>query len=118
MDIEIKRGDIVYVDLNPSRGSEKKKKRPCLVIQNDVGNKYSPLTIVAVITSQKEISKQYPTDVWIEISEGGLNYASIIQCDQIRTIDKSRIIKKIGTLDVKIMQKANKALIISMDLID
>jgi len=110
MDIEIKRGDVVYVDLNPARGSEKKKKRPCLVIQ--------PLTIVAVITSQKEISKQYPPDVWIERGEGGLNYASIIQCDQIRTIDKSRIIKKIGTLDVKIMQKANKALIISLDLID
>ena len=116
--MEIKRGDTVLVDLEPVKGSETGKIRPCVVIQNDIGNKFSSTTIVAIITSQKEISKQYPTDVWIEIGEGGLNYASIIQCDQIRTIDKSRIINKIGTLDVKIMQKANKALIISMDLID
>jgi len=104
---ELKRGEIVLVDLNPARGAEKRKTRPCLIIQNDIGNKFSPLTIIAVITSQKEIDKQYPTDVW----------TSIIQCDQIRTVDKSRIIKKIGYIDVSIMKKVDKALKISLGLI-
>jgi mRNA interferase MazF len=113
---EIKRGDIVYVGLDPARGAEKKKTRPCLVIQNDVGNKYSPLTIIAVITSQKEISKKYPTDVWLDKGEGGLNSPSIIQGDQIRTIDKKRIIKKLKSLDAKRMFEVNNALKISLGL--
>jgi len=113
---EIKRGDIIFVDLNPVMGSEKGKNRPCLVIQNDVGNKYSPLTIVAVITSQKEISRPYPTDIWINKGEGGLDLASIIQCDQIRTIDKRRIKKKLGSLSRAVMKKVNEAIIISLDL--
>jgi len=113
---ELKRGEIVLVTLDPAKGAEKKKTRPCLVIQNDTGNKFSPLTIIAVITSQKEIDKQYPTDVWIDKGEGGLNYSSIIQCDQIRTIDKKRIIKKFGHLDISMMKKVDKALKISLDL--
>ena len=117
MSNELKRGEIVLIDLKPARGAEKRKTRPCLIIQNDIGNKYSPLTIIAVITSQKEIDKQYPTDVWIDEGEGGLDYPSIIQCDQIRTVDKSRIIKKIGYIDVSIMKKVDKALKISLDLI-
>jgi mRNA interferase MazF len=118
MNKEIRRGDVVYVDLDPARGSEKKKKRPCLVIQNNIGNKYSPLTIVAVITSQKEISKPYPTDVWINKGEGGMEYASIIQCDLIRTIDKTRILKQLGSLNDLIMSKVNKALAVSLDMMD
>lgn len=117
MSDELKRGEIVLVDPNPARGAEKRKTRPCLIIQNDIGNKFSPLTIIAVITSQKEIDKQYPTDVWIDKGEGGLDYQSIIQCDQIRTVDKSRIIKKIGYIDVSIMKKVDKALKISLGLI-
>ena len=99
MSNDIKRGEIVLVDLGPAIGAEKKKTRPCLIIQNDTGNKFSPLTIVAVIASQKEIDKKYPTDVWTEKGEGGLNNPSIIQCDQIRTIDKKRIIKRFKSLD-------------------
>ncbi|MFO7866218.1 MAG: type II toxin-antitoxin system PemK/MazF family toxin [Candidatus Aminicenantes bacterium] len=70
MDKEIKRGDVVIVDLDPIRGSETGKTRPCVIIQSDIGNKYSPVTIVAVITNQKEISKEYPTDVWVSTSPG------------------------------------------------
>jgi len=115
--LELKRGETVLVDLNPARGAEKKKTRPCLVIQNDIGNRFSPLTIVAVITSQKEISKQYPTDVWIAKGEGGLDYPSIIQCDQIRTIDKARVIKKIGSLNTSKMKEVDQAIKVSLSLL-
>lgn len=114
---ELKRGEIVLVDLNPAQGAEKRKTRPCLIIQNDVGNKFSPLTIIAVITGQKEIKKKFPTDVWIEKGKEGLEHPSIIQCDQIRTIDKRRIIKKIGAVDVSIMKEVDGALRISLDLL-
>lgn len=113
---ELKRGDVILVDLDPARGAEKKKTRPCLIIQNDTGNKFSPLVIIAVITSQKEIDKKYPTDVWIEKGEGGLDVPSIVQCDQIRTIDKNRIIEKFGYLDASRMVEVDKALKISLDL--
>jgi len=113
---ELKRGDVILVDLDPARESEKKKTRPCLIIQNDTGNKFSPLVIIAVITSQKEIDKKYPTDVWIEKGEGGLDVPSIVQCDQIRTIDKNRIIEKFGYLDASRMVEVDKALKISLDL--
>ncbi|MFW6140904.1 MAG: type II toxin-antitoxin system PemK/MazF family toxin [Acidobacteriota bacterium] len=116
MSPELKRGDVVIVDLEPIRGSETGKTRPCVVIQNDIGNKYSPVTIVAVITSQKEISKQYPTDVWISKKEGGLNKNSIVQCDQIRTITKERIKTNLGHFDLTIMKDVNKALKISLGL--
>lgn len=116
MAAELKRGDIVYIDLDPIRGSETGKKRPCVVIQNDVGNKYSPTTIIAVVTSQKGLAKEYPTDVWINKGEGGLHFASIVLCDQIRTIDRRRIIKKIGRLDASLMKEINRAIKVSLDL--
>ncbi|MBA7663483.1 Endoribonuclease EndoA [subsurface metagenome] len=87
-----------------------------MIIQNDTGNRFSPLTIIAVITSQKEIDKKYPTDVWVDKGEGGLDYPSVIQCDQIRTIDKNRIIDKFGYLDTSRMEEVNRALKISLDL--
>ena len=65
--MDIKRGDIVLVDLEPVKGSETGKIRPCVIIQNDIGNKFSSTTIVTIVTSQKEISKEYPTDVWKSI---------------------------------------------------
>lgn len=97
--MDIKRGDIVDVDLEPIKGSETGKKRPSLVIQNDVNNEYAPTTIVAVITSRRRLEKKkkYPTNVWIDKGKSGLTKDSIIQCEQIRTVDKSRIIKKLGT---------------------
>ena len=114
--MDIKRGDIVLVDLEPVKGSKTGKIRPCVIIQNDIGNKFSSTTIVAIVTGQKEISKEYPTDVWVEKNKGGLNLDSIIQGDQIRTISKERIVKKLGHFEDEVMNKANKALKISLGL--
>lgn len=116
MSIEVRRGDVILIDLEPIIGSEKGKTRPCVIIQNDIGNKYSPLTIVAVITKQKEIDKKYPTDVWVNKGAGGLDNDGIIQCDQIRTIDKKRIIKKYGSFDNTITEDIDKSIKISLDL--
>jgi len=114
---DLKRGEVVLVELDPAIGAEKKKTRPCLIIQNDTGNKFSPLTIIAVITSQKEIDKKYPTDVWVNQGEGGLDNPSVIQCDQIRTIDKRRIIERFECLDDTRMDEVDRALKISLSLI-
>ena len=116
--MEIVRGDIVYVDLEPRRGSETGKKRPCLVVQNDVNNKYAPTTIIVVITSRRRFKKQkkYPTHVWIDQGQGGLDVDSIIQCEQIRTVDKKRIIKKIGYLDETDIKKVEEAIMIILSL--
>lgn len=116
MSEEIKRGDVVLVDLSPTWGAEKSKTRPCVVIQNNTGNKFSSQTIVAVITSQKEMKKEYPTDVWVDSGEGGLKKPSVVQCDQIRSIDKQRIVSVFGCFDSIIMRKINRALTISMDI--
>jgi len=116
--MDIRRGDIVYVDLEPIKGSETGKKRPCLVIQNDVNNEYAPTTIIAVITSRRRLEKKkkYPTHVWINKGEGGLTIDSIIQCEQIRTVDKSRIIKKIGHLDDDFLEKVEEAIRIILSM--
>ena len=116
MNIKINKGDIVLVNLNPVQGSEAGKTRPCIIIQNDIGNQFSSTTIIAIVTSQKDISKEYPTDVWINKEESGLPLDSIIQCDQLRTIDKRRIIKKIGHLNQNIIKKINRAILVSLDL--
>ena len=116
MEADIKRGDVVCVNLNPTIGSETGKVRPCVVIQNDVGNKYSPVTIVAVITSQKRLSQKYPVDVWVEKQDGGLDVPSIIQCDQIRTVDKRRVTRRLGQFSDLIMKEVDKAIKISLAL--
>jgi len=89
--MDILKGDVVYVDLEPVRGSETGKMRPCLIIQNNTNNEYSSTTIIIVITSRNILKKKYPTHVWIDKGEGGLTKDSVIQCEQIRTIDKRRI---------------------------
>jgi len=113
---KIKKGDIVLVNLNPVQGSEAGRTRPCIIIQNDVGNQYASTTIIAIVTSQKDISREYPTDVWLNKEESALDLDSIVQCDQIRTIDKKRIIKKIGHLNQNIIKKINRAILVSLDL--
>ena len=117
MEADLKRGDVVRVNLNPAVGSETGKVRPCVIIQNDVGNTYSPVTIVAVITSQKSLSKTYPVDVWVGNEEGGLDVPSIVLCDQIRTVDKRRIIKRLGHFSDSIMRDVDQALKISLALV-
>lgn len=113
----IKRGDIFYADLSPVIGSEQGGVRPVLVVQNDIGNKYSPTIIAAAITSQINKAK-LPTHIEISAQEYGLAKDSVILLEQIRTIDKKRLREKIGHLDDELMEKVNEALNISFGLGD
>ncbi len=115
--MSIKRGDIYYADLNPVIGSEQGGLRPVLIIQNNIGNQYSPTTIVASITSQLSKSK-LPTHVELDCEACGLEKDSVILTEQLRTIDKRRLKQKITSLDEEVMDKVNKALEISLGLIE
>jgi len=115
--VVIKRGDIFYADLSPVIGSEQGGVRPVLIIQNDIGNKYSPTVIAAAITSQINKAK-LPTHIEIAASEYGLTKDSVILLEQIRTIDKKRLREKIGKLDDDLMVKVNDALGISFGLME
>jgi len=111
------RGDIYLVNLDPIVGKEIGKARPAVIIQNDIGNKFSPVTIIAPITSTKEISKPLPIMILLEKGEGGLSEASYVDCGQIRTVDKERrLITKFGSLDNSKMETINKAIKISLSL--
>ena len=112
----VKRGDIYYADLSPVVGSEQGGIRPVLIIQNDVGNKYSPTVIAAAITSRINKAKM-PTHIELTAREYGLNKDSVILLEQIRTIDKRRLREKIGYLDGSAMGSVNDALQISFGLI-
>lgn len=113
----VKRGDIFYADLSPVVGSEQGGVRPVLIVQNDIGNRYSPTVIITAITSQINKAK-LPTHVEISASEYGLVKDSVILLEQIRTIDKRRLDEKIGHLDEEMMKKVNEALLISFGLVD
>jgi mRNA interferase MazF len=113
----IKRGDIFYAELSPVVGSEQGGVRPVLVVQNDLGNKYSPTVIAAAITSQINKAK-LPTHIEIGAQDYGLAKDSVILLEQIRTIDKKRLREKIGCLDSNLMDKVNDALSISFGLSD
>ncbi|MDO4563594.1 MAG: type II toxin-antitoxin system PemK/MazF family toxin [Clostridia bacterium] len=112
----VKRGDIFYADLSPVIGSEQGGIRPVLVVQNDVGNKYSPTVIAAAITSQIHKAK-LPTHIEIDAAKYGLNKDSVVLLEQVRTIDKRRLREKIGKLDNAQMDKVNDALSISFGLL-
>ena len=112
----VKRGDMFYADLSPVIGSEQGGIRPVLIIQNDVGNKYSPTVIAAAITSQTSKNK-LPTHIEIDSKTYGLKSDSVVLAEQIRTIDKSRLKEKIGHItDAEIMNKVNNAIGISFGL--
>lgn len=111
----VKRGDIYYADLSPVVGSEQGGIRPVLVIQNDIGNKYSPTVIAAAITSQINKAKM-PTHIELAAKDYGLNKDSVILLEQIRTIDKRRLREKIGRIDDGLMAIVNNALSISFGL--
>lgn len=110
--MKVKRGDIFYADLSPVVGSEQGGVRPVLVVQNDVGNKYSPTVIIAAITSQMNKVK-LPTHVEVS-AEFGLPKNSVVLLEQIRTIDKKRLREKVGFADEFFMKKVNEALIKSV----
>jgi len=111
----VKRGDIFYADLSPVVGSEQGGLRPVLIVQNDVGNKYSPTVIAAAITSKLDKAK-LPTHIDIFAEEFGLSKNSVVLLEQIRTLDKRRLREKMGHLDDVLMQKVNDAITISFGL--
>ncbi|MBO5955532.1 MAG: type II toxin-antitoxin system PemK/MazF family toxin [Clostridia bacterium] len=111
----IKRGDIYYADLSPVVGSEQGGVRPVLIIQNDIGNKYSPTVIATAITSQTSKAKM-PTHIELDANEYGLSKDSVVLAEQIRTIDKRSLKQKIGHLDDELMTRVNEALEISFGL--
>ena len=110
----IKRGEIYYADFSPIKGSEQGGVRPCLIIQNDVGNKFSPCTIVAIITTRTTKAK-LPTQLWLPTS-CGLPRNSMVECEQIRTIDKKRLGEKCGEVDPATMREIDKCLKISVGI--
>jgi mRNA interferase MazF len=113
--VTVKRGDIFYADLSPVVGSEQGGIRPVLIVQNDVGNKYSPTVIAAAITSRINKAKM-PTHIELSANLYGLNKDSVVLLEQIRTIDKRRLREKIGKLNTGMMTRVNSALYVSFGL--
>lgn len=115
--MSVKRGDIYYADLSPVVGSEQGGLRPVLIIQNDVGNRYSPTVIAAAITSR--LSKtRLPTHIDVFADRVGLVKDSVILLEQVRTLDKRRLKEKMGHLDDSIMARVNRAIAVSVGLND
>ncbi len=113
--MNIRRGDIYYADLSPVVGSEQGGLRPVLIVQNDVGNRYSPTVIAAAITSKMTKAK-LPTHIDVFASRVGLTKDSVILLEQIRTLDKRRLKEKMGHLDDELMAKVNTAISVSFGL--
>lgn len=113
--MNIKRGDIFYADLSPVIGSEQGGVRPVLIVQNNIGNKFSPTVIAAAITSQKTKSN-LPTHIELQADTSGLAKDSVVLLEQIRTIDKRRLKEKMGTISSNSMNRVNEALSVSFGL--
>ncbi len=113
--MNIKRGEIYYAYLSPVVGSEQGGIRPVLIVQNDVGNRYSPTVIAAAITSQRD-KTNLPTHIRVDADHCGLAKDSIVLLEQVRTIDKRRLKEKMGTLDVGSMDMVDRALSVSFGL--
>ena len=111
----VKRGEIYYADLSPVIGSEQGGVRPVLIVQNDVGNKFSPTVIAAAITSQR-FKTNLPTHIRVDADNCGLAKDSIVLLEQVRTIDKKRLREKMGILGKQDMNKIDKALSVSFGL--
>ncbi len=113
--MSVKRGDIFYADLSPVVGSEQGGLRPVLIIQNDIGNRYSPTVIAAAITSR--MSKTHlPTHIDIHAERAGLSKDSVVLLEQVRTLDKRRLKEKMGHLDDEAMNVVNSAIAVSFGL--
>ena len=112
-----KRGEVYLVSFDPTLGAEIQKTRPALILQNDISNRYSPITIVAALTSQFK-NPAFPTDVLITPPEGGLKTQSAALLNQIRSIDKRRLIKLLGALSPETMSRVNDALRISLGFVE
>ena len=113
--MQVKRGDIYYADLSPVVGSEQGGIRPVLIVQNDVGNKYSPTVIAAAITSQQD-KTELPTHIKVDADDCGLSKNSIVLLEQVRTIDKQRLRERMGSLGSGAMNRIDRALSVSFGL--
>lgn len=111
-----KRGEIYLVNFDPTLGAEIRKTRPALVLQNDIANRHSPITIVAAISS-KVGDQLYPTEVLVAQPEGGLSVDSVVLLNQIRSIDRRRLTKRLGAVRPATMAKVDRAMEISLGLL-
>lgn len=112
-----KRGGVYLVRFDPTEGSEIKKTRPALIIQNDIGNRFSNITIVAAISSKFQLPV-HRTNVPIKAPEGGLSVDSVVRLDQIRSVDKRRLLKRLGAVKPTTLTKVDQAIKISLGLVD
>jgi mRNA interferase MazF len=112
-----KRGEIYLVNFDPTVGAEIQKTRPALIVQNDITNRHSPITIVAAITSHFD-ETLYPTEVLIRVPEGGLRSDSVVLLNQVRSVDKRRLVRRLGTLASASMERVTRALQISLGMVE
>ena len=112
-----KRGQVYLVSFDPTVGKEIRKTRPAVILQNDVANRWSPITIVAAVTSQFE-EPLYPTEVRVKASEGGLSADSVVLLNQIRSIDKRRLVRRLGVLKQDTMVQVDRAVMVSLGLVN
>jgi mRNA interferase MazF len=111
------RGEIYLVNFDPTVGAEIQKTRPALIVQNDIANRHSPITIVAAVTSQFE-EPLYPTEVLIRSPEGGLTVDSVVLLNQVRSVDKRRLVRRLGALTPTTMEQVTRALQISLGMVE
>jgi mRNA interferase MazF len=109
-----RRGEIWLVNFDPAMGSEIRKTRPALVIQNDIGNNLSDITIVAAITST--LKRGYPFQVYLPAGEGGLSVESVVALNQIRSIDRARLVHRLGEVSIATMKAVDRAIVVSLGL--
>ena len=111
-----RRGEVYLVNFDPTLGAEIQKTRPALILQNDIANRHSPITIVAAISSRFE-DPLYPTEVLVSIPEGGLSVNSVVLLNQIRSIDRRRLVRRLGAVQAGTMAKVERSLQISLGLL-
>jgi mRNA interferase MazF len=111
------RGEIYLVNFDPTVGAEIQKTRPALIVQNDIANRHSPITIVAAVTSQFD-DPLYPTEVLIRSPEGGLTVDSVVLLNQVRSVDKRRLVRRLGALTPTTMERVTRALQISLGMVE
>jgi len=111
-----RRGEVYLVNFDPVIGAEIRKTRPALIVQNDIANRHSPVTIVSAITSQFE-EPLYPTEVLLKAGEGGMKKDSVILLNQIRSVDKKRLVRRLGRIDAEAMHRVDRSIQISLGLV-
>ncbi len=111
------RGEVYLINFDPTLGAEIKKTRPALILQNDIANRHSPITIVAAITSQFD-EPLYPTEVLIRATEGGLTVDSVVLLNQIRSLAKQHLVRRLGVIKPATIEQVEQALLISFGLVD